>query len=254
MNAQDNEFRFKYLLNSFFEVFLQQGHPLVICLEDLQWVDQATLQFLKYFIGDIPHKNLLVLATYRENEVDSIHPLALFMNDLAKLSANVEILEVLPLKREAVEELIDEILSLEAKDESDLTDLIFQKTHGNPFFVNQYLRHLYQKKFINFDSLNLKWHINLEGVQDLMVTGNVVEFMSKRAQTLSTETQSLLSVPAAIGQTFDLGILALLTKQTPEKVLLALQDALKEEMIVPQKGIFVFQHDRIQQVLLPTYG
>lgn len=261
LDPQNAESRFKFLFMNFIEAFLLPEHPLVIFLDDLQWADIASLQFLQFFMLDNTHKHLLFLGTYRSNEVDAGHPLTLVENNIRKVGGKVSLIELKPLNENSVLRLIQDAFHSVQDITKSLSHIVYQKTQGNPFFVSQFLKILYQDSLLNFDPNTQSWTCDLAKIEKLQVTDNVAELMMMKIHRLDKNTQDLLKIGAAIGNSFDLFTLANVKGISVEQASIDLWPAQKEEMILAQKVgskksifeeeassvVFFFQHDRIQQ-------
>lgn len=246
------ENRFNYFFMRFIEVFLRPESPLVICLEDLQWADELTLKFLHYFMCDIEHHHLLILGSYRDNEVDKSHPLSVSIEEMTNKGVKIKEIEILPLKIEALQELIYDTFHGDPWQTNFFAHLLYQKTKGNPFFVNQYLKMFYHQKSFNFDPDKQTWIINFEEVEKVQLANNVTDLLVSKVKNLSNSTRLLLSISAAIGRKFDLNTLALVYGKPVIETAEDLAEALEEEFIIQQKGYqkisYAFQHDKIQQI------
>lgn len=265
LEQQAEEIRFKETFSRFIETFLRPDNPLVIFLDDLQWADSASLKWLEALFTESSHLHLLVIGAYRDNEVDVTHPLSQTLREIAQAGKTFEILEIKPLSTEIITELIKDTTHDSYDRVYPLAQLVYQKTQGNPFFIIQFLKMLYEKNLLNFDPLQQRWKGNLAEIQKLRVTENVADFMSQKIQEFPPATLSLLKVAAAIGNTFDIHLLARTLRISFSQAITDLWLALQEEIISSQKNFYAlerikamkvdtgipilctFQHDRIQQ-------
>ena len=266
--------RFNILFQKFIAVFTTPEHPLVVFLDDLQWADSASLSLIKVLMTKGSQKHLLLLGAYRDNEVFPAHPLMLTLGDLERDCASLSTITLSPLPITDINQLVAETLHCASELASPLTELIYQKTQGNPFFTTQFLVGLYEDDLIVFDRDLGYWECDLVQVRDAALTDDVVEFMVRRLQKLTEVTQDVLKLAACIGNQFDLATLAIVCQADPEAIATDLWPALQEELIVPtteaykffqgesERGenlvetvSYRFLHDRIQQAayrLIPT--
>lgn len=141
--------RFNDLFQKFIAVFTTAKHPLVIFLDDLQWADAASLQLVKLLMQDQGH--LLLLGAYRDNEVFPAHPFMLTVDELERNSATVNTITLQPLPQAQVNQMVaDSLVCLPAVSQP-LSELVYPKTQGNPFFTTQFLQGLYKEGHITFD-------------------------------------------------------------------------------------------------------
>jgi len=259
--------RFNLCFEKFIAVFTTKEHPLTLFLDDLQWADSASLNLLKVLMGETQSGHLLLLGAYRDNEVFPAHPLMLTLAELEKQQTAISTLTLAPLSVAHINQLVAETLSCPVDLAAPLTDLIYQKTRGNPFFTTQFLKGLHEDGLITFNQNLGYWECDLVKVRDAALTDDVVEFMAGRLHKLPEATQNVLKLAACIGNQFDLEILAIICEIPSEEVAADLWSALREGLILPQseaykffqggeqdkgkaEGIAVgyrFLHDRVQQ-------
>ena len=259
--------RFNLLFGKFVQVFTTKEHPLVIFLDDLQWADSASLNLLKLLMEDSEAGYLLVLGAYRDNEVFPAHPLMLTLDEMTKQGANIDTLTLAPLDEVDITRLVADTLRCSVEVAIPLSELIYQKTQGNPFFTTQFLQGLYEDGWISFEAEARYWQCDLRQVRQLTLTDDVVAFMVGRLQKLPSATQEVLKLAACIGNQFDLATLAMVCEGSQEEVAVNLWPALQEGFVIPEsetykffqseqsennrvEGVVVnyrFLHDRVQQ-------
>jgi len=232
LGAVENQNRFNRVFQRFVAVFENQAHPLVIFLDDLQWADQATLDLIEVIMGDPDSQYVYLLGAYRDNEVNDSHPL-MGMLDRHEKHKNVHRIFLSPLSETQARLLISDTLHQSSERVNALADLVYEKTQGNPFFVNMFLNTLYQENLITFNHDQHVWEWDLETIKGKEITNNVVELMIGRIKKLSGETQSALSLAAAIGNQFDLHTLSLVCASSPQDVYHILWQSLQQGLIVP---------------------
>lgn len=192
----------------FIKVFAKPEHPLVMFLDDLQWVDMASLVLMEYVITGPPMPYVLFIVAFRDTEVTMTHPLAILMERIQGKGIPMGWLTLGPLGVEHIRQSIIAALSKNVVDAKALSELIRLKTNGNPFFVNQFLHTLYLRKLLYFDYQTGVWRWNEQGIKAQAFTDNVIELMSGELQKLPKETQQILQIAACIGNRFSLKLLA----------------------------------------------
>ncbi|MEM6423848.1 MAG: AAA family ATPase [Cyanobacteria bacterium P01_D01_bin.128] len=232
--------RFNLLLIKFLQVFTTEEHPLVIFLDDLQWADSASLGLINLVMSDVSSAYLLIIGAYRDNEVFPAHPLMLTLDEVRKVNSTINTITLASLSREDINCLVADALSCRKAVAHQLTDLIYQKTEGNPFFTTQFLSGLYEENLIQFDTELGYWGYDIAQVQQAVLLDDVVEFMAQRLQKLPADTQEMLKLAACIGNQFNLGNLAIVSEQSSIDVANALWRALQAGLVLPNSQTYKF--------------
>ncbi len=257
--------RFNLLFSKFVSIFTTKEHPLVIFLDDLQWADSASLNLLKVLINELGTGYLLVLGAYRDNEVFPAHPLMLTLDEIHKQDANINTITLTPLDKKDITQLVADTLLCSTEIATPLSELVAQKTGGNPFFTTQFLKGLHQENLIKFNSEKGYWQCELTQIRQLALTDDVVEFMVGRLRKLPQVAQNVLKLAACLGNRFDLAMLTVVCEETQEEVATDLWGALQEGFVIPENQTYKFfqgyqeqdlenisvnyrfLHDRVQQ-------
>jgi len=240
--------RFNLLFQRFIQVFTTPEHPLVIFVDDLQWADSASLNLIQVLMSESQTGCLLLLGAYRDNEVFAAHPLMLTLNEMEKTGATIHTITLQPLKHHSLNYLIAHTLHAPISVVQPLTELVMQKTRGNPFFATQFLKALHQDLLINFDQDAGHWQCDIVQVRDATLTDDVVEFMVQQLQKLPAATQEILKLAACIGAQFDLNTLAIVSQQSPTEVATTLWKALQSGLILPQSDLYKFYLSETQAI------
>ena len=176
----ESQNRFNLVFLRFVKLFCSVDHPLVICLDDLQWADSATLTLIDVILRDPSIPFLLLIGTYRSNEVSRNHPLSHLLFLLEKSNISIEKIQLSPLALNHVIQLVSDTLHCDRNSSLPLAKLILKKTEGNPFFINLFLKKLYREKLIIFDSKKREWCWDIKQIEAQNITDNVVELMISR--------------------------------------------------------------------------
>ena len=263
MGALESRNRFTAVLLEFIGLFCEKTHPLVIFLDDLQWVDADTLKLVERIAQHPERKPLLFLGAYRDNEVEADHRLSISSEVIKKTGQPLQTVPLNPLNPENISQLLAYTCHCRAEEAKPLAEVLVRKTGGNPFFVGQFLTVLSEKDLIRYSPEEKRWIWELAAIEFLAVTENVVELLVDRFHRFSSETRRVLSLAACIGNTFDLESLELISGagsgEIDENLLPALETGLilgfsrHPELDNPTDGAsaesssYKFLHDRVQQ-------
>ncbi len=214
--------------------------PLVVFVDDLQWADEGTLDFIEQATTDA--KYTLFIGAFRDNEVNEDHALTHLLQRISTRISDEIILQ--PLSAEVVTEMVADTLRSTPDRVADLGNLLFQKTHGNPFFVGQLLLALYHEGIISHQGG--AWHWDLERARTLGATDNVVDLMCRKIESAEPAVQELLKHAACVGANFDLRRVASLLEATDLDQVV--DHAVVGGFLVHLRGqSYKFLHDRVQQ-------
>lgn len=245
---------YNYVMQNFVAVFTKPEHPLVLFLDDLQWADSASLKLIDLLMTALDEPCLLLIGAYRDNDVDAGHPLSITI-DSVRREAKVTEIEIKALPQRSITEMIADTFRTTRNVTAPLAELIYRKTLGNPFFVGQFLKSLYNEKLLKFEEGKWRWDVRQIDAQD--ITDNVVELLMKELRRLPEETQQLLNLASCIGNRFDIRTLATVCEKTSLQTEEALRRSIDAGLVhVSESGInapattlnaYYFLHDRVQQ-------
>jgi predicted ATPase/signal transduction histidine kinase/CheY-like chemotaxis protein len=249
--------RFDLTLRRLVSLFARPEHPLVLFLDDLQWVDPATLTVLQTLMKvDREPSHLLVIGAYRDNEIGASHPLSTALDELRRSGVEIRNVRLAGLSPPDVGLLVAAALHTSPAAARDLAGLVSEKTAGNPLFIDSFLRTLREEKVLVFDAEPGEWRWDIPGirrlVEELGVGGNVVELVQRKVRREAAATQRALRVAACIGNRFSLSTVAAVTGMTRLDTTAALEPALRERLLVAAHADFDYRffHDRVQQAAL----
>jgi PAS domain S-box-containing protein len=244
---QETQNRFQAVFRRFLCVFAQKEHPLTLFLDDLQWLDVATLSFIEHLLSHPDVKHLLIVGAYRDNEVSPAHPLMLTLDSIRKAGVIVDEIVLKPLSFEDVNHFIADALRCPRARSEALAQLVHQKTAGNPFFVIQFLTALAEEHLVEFDARKTAWQWDLTQIHTRGFTDNVVDLMAGKLKRFSATTQEALKQLACLGNVAQIATLTLVYGETEEAMHAALWEAVHAGLVFREDSAYKFLHDRIQQ-------
>ncbi|MGD1702955.1 AAA family ATPase [Dapis sp. BLCC M229] len=247
LSGREAQNRFNLLFQKFIAVFTTAEHPVVMFLDDLQWADSASLNLMKVLMSSGDTGYLLLLGAYRDHEVFPAHPLILSLGELKKEQAIISTITLAPLAINHINQLVADTLNCTQKLALPLSELVYQKTQGNPFFTTQFLKGLYEDELIRFNLKLGYWECDLVKVRDAAITDDVVEFVAHRLQKLAVGTQEVLKLAACIGNQFELQTLAVVCQKLEEDVAADIWGALQEGLILPISQTYKFFQGDVKQ-------
>ena len=231
--------------------------PLVLFLDDLQWADQPSLEFIGALLDAEAIHGLLVIGAYRNNEVEASHPLGELLHRAAGLATPPPVLTLENLTLDGLAGLIAEILRRSVREVHPLAVQLQGKTGGNPFFLVELINGLHRRGLLWFDPEAGRWRWDEGALRVHPISANLVELLSAKLSALEPWTIETLVAAAALGNDFDLGRLALATGQSTDWLARALLPAIERGLLITAdapafqagkpKVVLRFCHDRVQQ-------
>lgn len=210
---------------------LGSGTPRLLILDDIQWSDQDTLEFLHYLLRYDPLAKLLIVATLRAEEVDEGHPIIKLRTGLQVRNQIMEI-ELEPLSLDEVGLLASDVLGKDLS--ADTESRIFRETEGNPLFTVEILR-----------------SGDYEAGGPL--PSGLRSILTRRLGQLSTEARDLVGLAAAIGREFDFHLLAAVSQADENSLVHALDELWSRRIIQTQQGdTYSFTHGKLQDAAYET--
>ncbi len=257
---QESQNRFNLVFQRFIHAFCGPDHPLTLFLDDLQWADSASLRLLELIMGDNETRHLLIVGTFRDNEVDAAHPLSITLEQIRKSHATLSSITLQPLAQRDVKAIIADSLQTDEGRVEALARICMDKTLGNPFFLIQLLHALHGRGYIRFDRELGQWRWELDQIAGAEIPDTVVDLMVDKIGHLPESAREALKLSAAIGERFDLKTLSIVHEHLIDECAMALLPAVQSGLVYPvsdnllfsevsdeRNSTYRFLHDRVHQ-------
>jgi PAS domain S-box-containing protein len=244
---QEAQNRFQMVFRRFLGVFARREHPLALFLDDLQWLDAATLELIEHLVEEPDVRRLLLVGAYRANEVDPSHPLARTLERIRNAGASIQEIALKPLALKDVRRLIADALRTEPGNVRPLAKLVFEKTAGNAFFVNQFITALGEEGLLAFDAHASAWRWDIDRIRAKGFTENVADLMAAKMSRLPKATREALGLLACLGSSAAIGTIDSVTVGSKEAVHAALWQTVRAGLLYAADNGYGFIHDRVQE-------
>ncbi len=238
--------RVSYIFKEFVNVCATRQHPLIIFVDDLQWADAASLGFIRMLSVEPEIQCLLIIGAYRDNGLDLLHPLIHWMNEMHQQGAVVNTVVLPPLPVPNVHQMVTGLLKREDPSSFGFAEMICRKTGGNPFFIRQFIKMLYEKNVLMLNPES-GWMWDPGKVADIRVTDNVVDFIAAKVASLPDAIRETLKICACCGNRFNLEAVTAIASRTLEAAVAEITIAADRGMVFFEAGTGVFTHDRIRE-------
>ena len=216
-----------------------RSKAVLLILEDLQWADPATRELLDYASRRLRATNVLILATYRSDELHRKHPLLPTIQGWRR-SGVVEIIELRPLDAHGVAEMVRAIFE-EAELTDEFRDFLLERSEGNPFVLEEILRDAFDRG----DIFRTARGWDRKALSEMRIPRTVRDAILHRLERLTREMVDVLSAASVVGRTFDLPTLTAVTGQDESTVLAAMETAITYQLVEEDErstSRFLFRH------------
>ncbi|WP_080844239.1 AAA family ATPase [Cytobacillus gottheilii] len=254
-----------YSFQQFINIIATKDHPLVLFLDDLQWADIASLEWIEYMLTQANCQYFMIIAAYRENEIGQQHPFKKTLNLLEIKNVPISSIPIRNLSKKQVSLWLEQSFCDQGAHIAELSVHIYRITQGNPFYIRQLLKSFEDDGFITLLPEQRKWSIQ-EKYKESIADEDVLSFLIGRMELLPSNIQSILQLASCIGNRFDLKTLSIISGATLERTAELLWDTLEAGFILPahvsykwiyreeaealveeEPLYYTFLHDRIQQ-------
>ncbi len=218
-------------------------HPVLLVVEDLHWSDDTSLEFLHYLARRCAAYPLLLMLTYRSDEVRSSLRHFLAQLDREHLAQEISLVS---LARNEVDAMLRAIFALPRTARVELADPVYELTEGNPFFVEEMLKSLLSSGDISY--VDSRWERKRPG--KLHIPRSAQDAVQQRTDQLSESARRVLILAAVTGRRFDFSLLQQLTSYDEELLLALMKELLAAQLVVEESAEqFAFRHALTRQAI-----
>ena len=246
LEPNESRNRFTKVFENFIGVFINQPQTTAIFFDDLQWADQTSMSLIEK-LATASRENYLLIGSFRENEVDSLHPLALMLSKLEKDGFSPARIRLAGLTISQVTAFLAGCLKCPEMAAIELAEVIHDKTGGNPFFVHAFLHALQKNDLLNIDDSG-KWAWDMDAIRQMNITDNVADLLSQKMAELFENTREIIQIGACIGNCFDLDTLSEVSGMDLDELLSALDEIMEQRFISLSRNRYRFEHERIREI------
>jgi len=256
----ETQTRLRTLLVALVRQVAAPSHPLVLFLDDLQWADQPSMEFIEALLAETTLNGLLLIGAYRDNEVDASHPLMRLLRLLRLPTPSDDpecVLTLSNLTVGQVADLLSDMLHISPDSALPLAAALHARTSGNPFFTIEFVNMLYREGVLHIDHAQGIWRWDIDAIFSHPASANVVDFLTAQLTELTPQTAAMLTAAACLGNECTLGTLALAAGADPDDLVRWLVPALEFGMLDTPNALAFSQaagevlirfcHDRMQQ-------
>lgn len=243
--------RFNEALLSFVNSFGKLEERIIIFLDDLQWADSATIEFLKLWLSEGKASNLCLIGAFRDDEAQGHNWL---INNQLKAEDNIVTIKLEGLTLEVIRKMTEDILNMRPDRIVEFSEFVFQLTGGNPIYIKESLPFLLEDGVLFFNDQKEKWDYDSSRIKSFDKSSRTLEFIIRKMEILLDETVELLSIAAAIGADFNVALLSSVTEKSSQQIVELLKPAIDKNMIEvisgwndsPSANQYRFLHDKMQ--------
>ncbi len=242
--------RFRDIFDRFLTCLASEENPLTLFIDDLQWCDAASFDFLAdVFANHGYHPYLFVLGAYRHNEVDSSHPLAKLIRNAKEAGQPLKEIRLGALQPEHCHEMVSYVLDSPLSQTRALADFVSTLAEGNPLFVRESLSYLHGENLLSLNQ-DRQWRWDIDRISQSRMPTTVVALFSAKMRKLPPDLITLLEYCACMGNSFSPAELSMIREMTLLETFEMLKPALQQGLVMESRNQFQFIHDRVQEAVL----
>ncbi|AEB76640.1 histidine kinase [Clostridium botulinum] len=232
--------RFNTVFGRSIQAILSREKTIAILLEDIQWLDEGSLNIIKKLILRKENKYLFIIAIVKEEEVKNKDFVYELMNNNSYNDINITNIHLNSLSEDDIGNLICDTLSCNREDAKELIKNINFRTGGNPLFVRNSIESMYSKRILRFDYRNNKWVWDIKAVRNMKIENSVFGIIMGKISSLPKKTKNILKIASCIGVEFALKSISDITNVPIEEIYMGILPAIDE-------GVILFNENQINK-------
>lgn len=234
------EKRFFIVFSQFLNAFLRKDHPLVISLQNIHWMDNASLKLLEWIINDLSLKYTYFICSYNPDEIQSNHSLLNIINNAEENGVLINHIKVSPLNSKSIQEWLYDIFGKSNQD-SAFAELLYLKSKGNPFYIKQSLLYLNEQNVFKLSTDEKQWTYDFKEIKQHLEKEDAHHIVQKRLKNLPKATYDTLVIASIFGKYVNLATLAYLKQVSLTEIAEILWPALELEILLPYDEHIAFK-------------
>jgi hypothetical protein len=238
--------RLSLALQRLLHALANREHPLVLCLDDLQWSDAGSRELLSALLKQDPGRALLVIGCYRDTDLDGEHPLVRWLNEIDRAALTVEELKLQPLSGESCAQMLADALGRAASETRALAACVSRKTGNTPLLIQQFVDHMYHVGLIRYEP-SVGWTWDDAALAGVDIPHDALVLLTARISRLDAHVMTVLELASCVGDQFQSDTLEELSQIEAAAISAALFTLCEEGLIAPVRAGFRFVHDRIRE-------
>lgn len=247
LSGPESVTRMNLVVRRFLRVFAPPQRPLILFLDDLQWLDAATLEVFEHLATHPDVQNVLLIGAYRDNEVGLDHPLAQRITSIKSSRSDVVEINLQGIATTDLAPMIGDAIHTDADAVRSLVDVVMRKTGGSPFMTIQFISALVDDGFLFFDRAQSKWRWDINAINAKGVSDNVVDLLIDRLRRLPHASLDMVTGLACMGGRVEVGLLTRIHNISESGLEALLSEALRLDLLIRLDDAYVFAHDRVQE-------
>lgn len=245
--SSDARVRFNDMISALVHTFATPGCPLVLLLDDIQWIDEASLHVLESLLKNSHTLPLLLVIALREPESTENAALTAAIAGFRQAAQRSIDIITTPLSVKDVSRWLAETFQQRATDTADLGKLIHQKTGGNPLFMKAFFKRIVDDGLVTHNKYQGKWHYDLSAIQQRHYTENVVSLVLEQLGKMPETTRTLLGSLACLGSRGELSLIGRVLCLSDATIHYQLHPAVTAQLVTLTQNSWTFTHDRVQE-------